>query len=629
MAFNFINVIDSEFKVYLIGYKKQFMKVKKKLSINTLIAIPAALVAIIITVCVAYLSHTHFKQTFLSHTQQQLLTIAKSTAKSVEEFVAEYSRDLVSLSRNPSIQEELYEKLLHVKHDVGYCMLKDLYEIHKDKVDALTTLDTDGIMLHRHPFLTDRPGRDHSDKPGVAYVLKEHKPNVSEVFFNNLSNPAISISEPVFYKEKFAGMIRWMIQVDTISRRFIMPVSVGEKGHAVLLDEKGRFLYHPKRIFGGETFYDLLAEMKKVLPDHDMQGLIKRAADQFKGKEGVGMVYCLMPKERGDNERIKKIIGYAPVHVGNKTWSISVNLPYSEIAGPIDRHARNTFGFAGIIILLFGAGGIAFFRTKKKKAELETEARYLEKAQINLEQKVEERTRELREVQEAIIRNERLAALGQLAGSVGHEIRNPLGIIKNAGYFLNMKIETIEDELVKENINIINRETDIAAKIVSDLLDFARIKEPERKKTDINELIRETLKRSLVADRVTVVTNFADNISPVSIDPLQVGQVFLNLIENGIQAMKKGGTLRISTRVTEKATDVVFIDNGCGIPKKNLDKIFEPLFTTKTRGIGLGLSISKSLANANGADILVDSEEGAGSKFVVRFEDLGMNPTDN
>ncbi|MCK5545069.1 MAG: hypothetical protein KAI35_07615, partial [Desulfobulbaceae bacterium] len=78
-----------------------------------------------------------------------------------------------------------------------------------------------------------------------------------------------------------------------------------------------------------------------------------------------------------------------------------------------------------------------------------------------------------------------------------------------------------------------------------------------------------------------------------------------------------------------KATDVVFIDNGCGIPKKNLDKIFEPLFTTKTRGIGLGLSVSKSLANANGADILVESEEGAGSRFVVRFEDLGMNPTNN
>ena len=97
----------------------------------------------------------------------------------------------------------------------------------------------------------------------------------------------------------------------------------------------------------------------------------------------------------------------------------------------------------------------------------------------------------------------------------------------------------------------------------------------------------------MVADRVTVVTNFADNISPVSIDPLQVGQVFLNLIENGIQAMKKGETLRISTRVTGKATDVVFIDNGCGIPKKNLDKIFEPLFTTKTRGIGLGLSVSR------------------------------------
>ncbi|MBW2661366.1 MAG: hypothetical protein JRD93_05125, partial [Deltaproteobacteria bacterium] len=440
---------------------------KTKLFTNMTVAVLATLLVITVTIYPAYLFQKNFEATLVSQTQQQLLTIAKSTARSLEEFIAEYSKDLKTFARNPLFQEELYRKTLHDKPDSGYCPLKDFYEVHKDDVDALTTLDANGIMLHRHPFIADRPGMDHSDKLGVAYVLKEHKPNVSEVFFNNLGNPAISISEPVFYKGVFAGMIRWMIQIDTISRRFVQPIEAGKKGFAVLLDEKERFLSHPKRSFGDKTLREFVAEMKKDFPACDLSGLSKREEDHLNGREGTATIYCIMTAgSEGDAKTTKKLIGYAPVHMGNKTWSITVNLPYSEITEPVHRHARNIFGLAGLVILLFGTGGAAFFRVRKKKAELETEARYfkrladgaealrkskdelakyavaLEEARDNLEQKVEERTKELKEAQEALVRNEKLAALGQLAGSVGHELRNPLGVIKNAGYFLNMKIDT-------------------------------------------------------------------------------------------------------------------------------------------------------------------------------------------
>ncbi len=618
----------------------------KKLSTSMLIACLAALSVITTTIYLSYLSQRHFETTLISQIQQQLLTIAKSTARGLEEFIAEYAKDLNLLSRNPFHQEELYRKILHNKLYNEYCPLKDFYEVHKNEIDALTALDANGIMLHRHPFIENRPGMDKTDKPGVASVLREHKPNVSEVFYNNLGNPAISISEPVFYKGEFAGMVRWMIQIDTISKRFVLTIKPGKKGFAILLDEKGRFLSHPIRNFESEPFPVFFAKNRNTFPDLDWSGVHKMAEERSKGKEGVAVVYCpVKGKAEGANKIIKRITGYAPVRIGSRTWSITVNIPYSELAGPINIHARNTFGLAGIVILLFGAGGVAFFRIRKKKAELETEAKYLkqiangavalreserrlkkysvalEEARNNLEQKVAERTKELKEVQDALVRNERLAALGQLAGSVGHELRNPLGVIKNAGYFLNMKIDTIENDAVKENIDIINRETNIAAKIITDLLDFARIKEPERREVDINQLVTDTLSRSLIAEHFKVITDFSDDIPPVSIDPLQVSQVFLNLIENAAQAMEEGGILTISTRATDGATEAVFADEGRGIPESNLEKIFEPLFTTKTRGIGLGLSISKSLAKANGADILVESEEGKGSRFTVRFED--------
>ncbi len=203
---------------------------KKGLSTSTLIACVAALSVIITTIYITYLFQKNFEATLVSQTQQQLLTIAKSTAKNLEEFIAEYSKDLNLLARNPFHQEELYRKILHDKPDSGYCPLKDFYEVHQNEIDALTALDANGIMLHRHPFIKNRPGIDKTDKPGVTSVLRELKPNVSEVFYNNLGKPAISISEPVFYKSEFAGIVRWMIQIDTISERFVLPIKAGKKG---------------------------------------------------------------------------------------------------------------------------------------------------------------------------------------------------------------------------------------------------------------------------------------------------------------------------------------------------------------------------------------------------------------
>ncbi|MCK5229193.1 MAG: PAS domain-containing sensor histidine kinase, partial [Desulfobulbaceae bacterium] len=142
-----------------------------------------------------------------------------------------------------------------------------------------------------------------------------------------------------------------------------------------------------------------------------------------------------------------------------------------------------------------------------------------------------------------------------------------------------------------------------------------------RQDTDINQLVTETLSETSIPENITVTSDLVEGLSPVSIDAIQVGQIFLNLIENGVHAMVEGGTLDISSRMEEGVIEVIFVDKGCGISRENMEKIFEPLFTTKAKGIGLGLSISKSLAKANGATILVESEDGKGSRFTVRFRD--------
>ena len=127
-------------------------------------------------------------------------------------------------------QKRVHEKLRCNTPPDTFCHIRNLYEVHRSDVSALTLLDVDGIMLHREPFIEGRPGMDHSDKPGVAHVSKEHKPYISEVFYNNLGNLAISILEPIFFEGEFAGSARWMIEVDTLSKRFVETIKVGNKG---------------------------------------------------------------------------------------------------------------------------------------------------------------------------------------------------------------------------------------------------------------------------------------------------------------------------------------------------------------------------------------------------------------
>jgi len=226
---------------------------------------------------------------------------------------------------------------------------------------------------------------------------------------------------------------------------------------------------------------------------------------------------------------------------------------------------------------------------------------------------------DLLETKNGLFIKEKLAELGKLASGLGHELRNPLAVIKNACYYLDMKKSSIDDEAVRENIAIINQETITATNIVSNILDFARTKEPERKDVEINQLVTDTLSRFSLPGNITVSTAFAKALHPLSLDPVQVGQIVSNLIENAIHAMKDGGTLMIETRQHNTTTEIVFTDSGCGIPADDLGKIFESLYTTKKKGLGLGLALSKSFAEANGGIILVESREGKGSTFTLRF----------
>jgi signal transduction histidine kinase len=236
-----------------------------------------------------------------------------------------------------------------------------------------------------------------------------------------------------------------------------------------------------------------------------------------------------------------------------------------------------------------------------------------------LEDEVEKRTKDLEQVQEKLIRSERLAAVGELASGVGHELRNPLNVIRNCAYLLNMNLADKGDAETLETLKVLDKQIDISNKIVTDLLDFTRIKPPSLARVNLHNLIKESLSWVEIPKNVTVAANLNGNSPQVRVDAEQIGRIFANIIANAVQAMNGQGELKIDTLEEDGYAWARFSDTGCGISEENMGKIFEPLFTTKPRGIGLGLAISRRLAEQNESKIEVASQVGKGTTFTVKL----------
>jgi len=267
--------------------------------------------------------------------------------------------------------------------------------------------------------------------------------------------------------------------------------------------------------------------------------------------------------------------------------------------------------------------------TERKRAEED-----IQRLNEALEAKIEQRTRELSDAQEELLRREKLNMLGIVAANVGNELRNPLGVMNNAVYYLSTLLADA-DEPVREYLEIIGMEIEGSRRVLSDFIDFFRATPPRAKEVPVDELISQSLAVCDLPGNVTVSVEIPEAL-PVRVDPSQMRQVFRNLITNAVQAMPEGGTLRIGARRVPgtqaqetgpgesdlEATGSVAIsvaDSGPGIPPEHLEKVFQPLFSTKARGIGLGLSICKSVTESNGGGIELESEPGKGTCFTVKL----------
>jgi len=256
--------------------------------------------------------------------------------------------------------------------------------------------------------------------------------------------------------------------------------------------------------------------------------------------------------------------------------------------------------------------------TEKKMLESKL-AKYSEK----LEDLVEERTRQLAETQAKLVKSERLAAIGELAGMVGHDLRNPLTSIKGAAYFLRAKYGSSLEGIGLEMLQNIDNSIEYSNKIINDLLDYSREIKLELSEATPSALFKAALALLQVQEKIKVVD--ATAVAPrIRADTGKMTRVFTNLIKNAFDAMPQGGTLTVTSCEEEKNWSITFEDTGVGMSEDTMKHLWKPLFTTKAKGMGFGLSICKRIVEAHGGRIVVASAVNKGTTFKLT---LPKNPT--
>ncbi len=241
---------------------------------------------------------------------------------------------------------------------------------------------------------------------------------------------------------------------------------------------------------------------------------------------------------------------------------------------------------------------------------------------------VKEQMAELKRTQAQLVQSTKLAAIGELAANIAHEINNPLTTVLGFASFLTERIPPSDP--MREELGLIQEEASRARDIVRDLLQFSRQRDFSLESADVNTVLEQVVsmvRRQGALNAITVQERYAPNLPTVELDVSRIKQVFLNIINNAVYVMPNGGSLTIRTEAANGGVRIAFEDTGPGIAPEHRDRIFDPFFTTKPEvsGTGLGLSVSLGIVQSHGGTIEVDTEVGRGSTFTValplRLED--------
>jgi PAS domain S-box-containing protein len=262
-------------------------------------------------------------------------------------------------------------------------------------------------------------------------------------------------------------------------------------------------------------------------------------------------------------------------------------------------------------------GAVVVFRdiTREKQADEARRLLELAKHQAEERRKIEA---ELEQVRDSLVRQTRLSAIGELAASIAHDLRNPLGAIRNSVYYLGRRVSDGHPDW-RRHLEIIEQEVRTSNRIIDNLLDLSRSRMAEPEWVDLGLAVADAIGPDEAATEVQVEVTLQSNPYMVWADPGLLRRLLANLLANAVQAQTAGGRVSIEAE-TEGSFDRIRIsDDGPGVPAPLRERIFEPLFTTRAKGTGLGLAICRRICERHGGTIELDDRDGPGATFTIRL----------
>ena len=398
---------------------------------------------------------------------------------------------------------------------------------------------------------------------------------------------------------------------------------VGQTGYIYCMDRKGNLTIHPES--EGENIFDST--------DSNGTPFIERMCKQ---REGWIRYPWQNPGEKKPRRKIVRYLHYKPWD-----WIVAVGSYEDEFYRETNLIKGRILNSLGVISVVIGTLSVlmVFFAAKVLSdpiRHMTSVIRDIKRGQFHRQMEIASRdelgelaitfnrmTSRLqrnRELEASLAQHGKMASLGVLSSGVAHEINNPLGVILGYAGYLENKLDPEDPN--HHFIHEIKRESKRCKKIVQDLLNYARTPQPEFEETDLNQLLDQIV--SFAANHtdmhgVQIIKKFADDLPLLLIDGDQIRQVAINLILNAGAAMIDGGELTVTTERDEDDAVLSFVDTGTGIAEEELEKIFEPFYTTKDRGTGLGLAITKQIIEQHHGSIQMTSRLDHGTTVTIRL----------
>ncbi len=470
------------------------------------------------------------------------------------------------------------------------------------------------------------PQKDHFNLKSQSFYAKARDAGKTGIFISDIlysthrSGFSIYWAKAIFSGlREFAGVVVIDIDYEKIIRK-VIDIQVGEKGYAFLVDQFGRSIAHPR--------FEPFKYHLDNYPDASLKKLVMKmmtGASEWKSYFFEGN---------------QKVAAFAPIPIMN--WSLAVTIPIDELrkeALAIRSRVIQTvlitllFAVAGITILTYyllkPVRTLAAATNRISGGDLGHEIPIQSGDELgDLTRSFNRMVKNLARTQNELIRSEKLISLGRLSAGVAHEIRNPLNAMKGAIVYIQRQRK--DDPLIHEYTQLVSEEIDRLSQFVNEFLYFARQAVPKPVSTDLNKLIVSTqalFEKQAGEHDIRFHNRLAPNLPMMNVDPSQIEQVLVNVLINAMDAMADGGDITFSSRLLKKQEEsdngervrITIQDNGIGISEEHLQNIFDPFFSTKDGGTGLGLPLSLGIVESHGGKISISSQEGAGTAVVVEL----------